>query len=63
MQVDKSIIAAIEQSVSHEGESNALAKALLSWIDSLNKGETRLENWNETDRRIELILGVLRNDN
>jgi hypothetical protein len=63
MNVDKSIVDAIEGVVAEEGESSALSRALLSWIDAINKGESKLENWAETDKRLELILEVLKDGN
>jgi hypothetical protein len=60
MNVDKSIVDAIEKVVAEEGETSALSRALLSWIDAINKGESKLENWGETDKRVELLLEVLK---
>jgi hypothetical protein len=55
MNLDKRVVAAIEEAVKELGETPALAQKITAWLDSLAGGNARLADRDSTDRQVELL--------
>ena len=55
MNLDKRVVAAINEAVNEAGETPALAEKIVAWIDSLAGGNARLADRDSSDRHLELL--------
>jgi hypothetical protein len=55
MNIDRRIVAAIDEAVKDLGETPALAKKITAWLDSLAGGNDRLTDRDSTERHVELL--------
>jgi hypothetical protein len=55
MNLDKRIVAAIQEAVKEMGESPALAQKMIAWVESLAEGNARLDDRDATHRQVELL--------
>jgi hypothetical protein len=55
MNLDKRVVAAINDAVQELGETPALAQKITAWLDSLAGGNTRLSDRDSTQRHVELL--------
>jgi len=55
MNLDKRVVAAIDEAVKELGESPALGEKISAWLESLAGGNARLADRDATDRQVELL--------
>ncbi len=55
MNLDRRVVAAIDEAVKELGETPALAEKITAWLDSLAGGNARLSERDSTDRHLELL--------
>lgn len=55
MNLDRRVIAAIDEAVRESGETPALAQKITAWLDSLAGGNSRLSDRDTTERHVELL--------
>lgn len=63
MHLDKAIVKSIDDVVAQAGESEALAKAIINWISAVHAGDSKLDDRDDVNRRIELLLQAVKDDN
>jgi hypothetical protein len=59
MGFDKIVVDAVNKAVEDEGQNKAVSKRLVSWLNELADGRTRLENVDDTPRRLEEVLNAI----
>ena len=59
MGFDKIVIEAVNKAVEDCGQNKAVSKRLVSWLNELADGRTRLENADDTPRRLEEVLNAI----
>jgi len=59
MGFDKIVVEAVNKAVEDAGQNKAVSKRLVSWLNELADGRTRLENVDDTPRRLEEVLNAI----
>ena len=59
MALDPIVIEAINKAVEDAGQNKSVSKRLVSWLNELSEGATRLENADDTPRRLEELLNAI----
>lgn len=62
MSLDNSIIKAVTEIVAQRGEKDSLSTAIINWVSAVHAGDTKLDDRDDVNRRIELLLEMLKND-
>ena len=62
MSTDPKLREALLQAVNDAGQSAALGRRILAWIDALTSGSEEINDQVATDRRLELIYGEVKVD-
>lgn len=60
MPIEPVVRSSILEAVANAGQPASLSQRLISWLDEISDGKTHLGNADDTPRRLELLLEVVK---